>query len=317
MTMRVRLAVPAALLALASCSGPGEQLLSGLLVDHEKAQQKTVKDIRDTGAAMFGWLTDHVGAAAAGNPQVNLEEYLAIAPAELKKLLVPEYLEEIPEKDGWGHPYEHYLDPAHLFGQNMMGIRSPGRDGKFSANSYKVGAFDFAQFDSDIVWADGFFVAWPEGASPRSPGEREGSMGGGAAKDQAAQKQTLTDIRKTGTALYSWLTDQVGAAAAGEGENVDLGEFPLISHREVSKLLAPQYLAVVPELDGWGHPLEFRVNVANPLAPKVLAIRSPGRDGKFSVDSYIQGPFEPDEFDRDIVWADGFFVKWPARKPMS
>lgn len=310
MKIRVGLAALAALLAVTSCSGP-EQLVSALLVDHEEAQRKTVKDIRDTGAAMFGWFTDHVGAAAAGQSQVNLEEYTAIAPVELKKLLVPQYLQAIPEKDGWGHPYEHYLNPDQLFGKNMMGIRSPGRDGRYTASSYAVGPFDAAQLDSDIVWADGFFVAWPEGGAPQRSGAGESP---GAVKDREAQKQTVADIRETGTALYSWLTDQVGAAAAGEGEMVDLGEFPAISHREVSKLLVPQYLPVVAERDGWGHPYEFRVNVADPLAKKVLAIRSPGRDGAFSVDSYIQGGFEPDELDQDIVWADGFFVRWPSKR---
>ncbi|MFP5288928.1 MAG: hypothetical protein ACLGI9_24540, partial [Thermoanaerobaculia bacterium] len=68
------------------------------------------------------------------------------------------------------------------------------------------------------------------------------------------------------------------------------------------------------EKDGWGHPYEYYLNVENPLAPQVMGIRSPGRDGEFSAVSYTVGPFDPYDFDEDIVWADGFFVRWPQAK---
>jgi len=35
------------------------------------------------------------------------------------------------------------------------------------------------------------------------------------ALQKAKQKRTVADVRNAGTALFSWLTDQVGAAAAG------------------------------------------------------------------------------------------------------
>jgi len=43
-----------------------------------------------------------------------------------------------------------------------MMIRSPGRDGVFSAADYDVSSFTPSDFDQDIVWADGFFIRWPE-----------------------------------------------------------------------------------------------------------------------------------------------------------
>ena len=36
--------------------------------------------------------------------------------------------------------------------------------------------------------------------------------------DKTSQKQTVADIRNTGTAMFSWLTDQIGAAAAGQSQ---------------------------------------------------------------------------------------------------
>jgi hypothetical protein len=144
-----------------------------------------------------------------------------------------------------------------------------------------------------------------------------------AATDEEAQKRTVAQIRNTGTAMFSWLTDQVGAGAAGQSQKeaepapVDLGRYALISHEELVKILVPEYLQTIPETDGWGHPYEYYLAVENSTAPQVMGIRSAGRDGKFSAIDYTVGAFEPDDFDEDIVWADGFFVRWPqsAKEP--
>lgn len=134
-------------------------------------------------------------------------------------------------------------------------------------------------------------------------------------KNQAAQRRTVADLRNIGTAMMSWLTDQLGAAAAGQ-ETIppyDVRQIPSIPREELQGLLVPDYLETLPELDGWGHPYEFRLNTSDPLAQHVMTIRSPGRDGKFSGDVYEVGGFEPEQYDDDVVWADGFFVRWPQR----
>jgi uncharacterized protein len=134
-----------------------------------------------------------------------------------------------------------------------------------------------------------------------------------AATDEEAQKRTVADIRNTGTAMFSWLTDQVGAAAAGQNE-VDMDRYSVLSLEELQAILLPQYMQRIPNTDGWGNPYEYYLNVENPLAEQVMGIRSPGRDGRFSSDEYTVTSFEPGEFDEDIVWADGFFVRWPQKK---
>jgi len=132
--------------------------------------------------------------------------------------------------------------------------------------------------------------------------------------DSARQRRTVADMRNTGTAMFSWLTDQVGAAAAGETmSEVDLRDYSSISQANLSTILVPQYLQKVPELDGWEHPYEYSLNVANPLARNVMAIRSPGRDGFSDGDVYTITSFVPGDYDQDIVWADGFFVRWPQK----
>jgi hypothetical protein len=141
------------------------------------------------------------------------------------------------------------------------------------------------------------------------------------ALDRSAQRRTVADIRNVGTAMFSWLTDQVGAAAAGQpqnemaGKKTTIGEYTPIPRAELVKLLVPKYLQAVPEKDGWGHPYEYYLLQGDTMAKRVMSIRSPGRDGKFDADEYQLGPFDPDRFDEDVVWADGYFVCWPQRPP--
>jgi uncharacterized protein len=140
-----------------------------------------------------------------------------------------------------------------------------------------------------------------------------------ASTDAEAQKRTVSQIRDVGTAMFSWLTDQVGAAAAGQSQtehvapSTDLKDYAPISHEELTMILVPQYIQKVPETDGWGNRYEFFLNAKDPMAQQVMSIRSPGRDGKFSAKSYTVTAFDPDDLDEDIVWADGFFVRWPQR----
>ena len=44
-----------------------------------------------------------------------------------------------------------------------------------------------------------------------------------------------------------------------------------------------------------------------------MLIRSAGRDGQFEGDQYTIGAFEVTDYDRDIVWINGFFVRWPQK----
>jgi prepilin-type N-terminal cleavage/methylation domain-containing protein len=143
-------------------------LIPNLLDALQKAKQKrTVGDERNVGAAWFSWLTDQVGAAAAGANYNFVQIGSTITAAELQSTLFPStsffYIQTVPEKDGWGNNFEYRL-AALLLGSQVMGIRSPGRDGSFSADTYPAGPFIATDYDEDIVWADGFFVNYPAGA---------------------------------------------------------------------------------------------------------------------------------------------------------
>ena len=58
---------------------------------------------------------------------------------------------------------------------------------------------------------------------------------------------------------------------------------------------------------------DYSLNTANPLAKQVMYVRSWGRDKVASSASYSVNSFDPTDYDQDIVWADGFFVRWPQK----
>jgi len=134
------------------------------------------------------------------------------------------------------------------------------------------------------------------------------------ADDSVREKRTVAKIRNTGTSMLAWLTDQVSAAAAGQATTlVDLRDYPPIEAPDLATILVPEYLGELPSLDGWENPYEYYLNVAQPLERTVMAIRGPGRDGVWEEDSYTATRFDPGDYDQDIVWADGYFVRWPQK----
>lgn len=144
-------------------------LIPNLLDALQKAKQKrTVGDIRDVGAAWFSWLTDQVGAAAAGSTTKTYSlPGSSVSGDVLLQTLYPNdnmfYIQEVPNTDGWGNDVEYWYSGNPLTAQ-VMAIRSPGRNDVFMGNTYTMGPFLASDYDQDIVWADGFFVAYPAGA---------------------------------------------------------------------------------------------------------------------------------------------------------
>ncbi|HWN41535.1 MAG TPA: WG repeat-containing protein, partial [Thermoanaerobaculia bacterium] len=151
-----------------------------------------------------------------------------------------------------------------------------------------------------------------EGSQSGEPMLASGSGAMGMGDDASRQRQTVADIRNVGTAMFSWLTDQVGSAAAGD--TVNLMSYPRISNADLVRILVPQYIQEIPTHDGWGNLYEYHLNTGNPMAPQVMSIRSPGRGGAFSASHYTVGAFIPSNYDEDIVWADGYFVRWPQKQ---
>ncbi len=134
------------------------------------------------------------------------------------------------------------------------------------------------------------------------------------ALQKAKQKRTVADMRITGTAMFSWLSDQVGASAAGANSTIDLGTYKAVDLTALRSALVPQYIEHVPERDGWRFDYTYWLNITSAAQSQhVMAIGSGGRDKSTVAGKYTSGSFDPTDYDQDIVWADGFFVRWPQK----
>lgn len=69
----------------------------------------------------------------------------------------------------------------------------------------------------------------------------------------------------------------------------------------------------MPDHDPWGNAYEFCLEREDFAHGGTMGIRSAGRDGEFQAEDYVEGAFEPSEFDKDIVLVDGFFMRWPLK----
>ena len=147
---------------------------------------------------------------------------------------------------------------------------------------------------------------------------------------KAKQKTTLADERTIGTALFSWVTDMTSGAAAGRNGTAWTAPSESITVSFlITVLVSPDnpdqdYIQEVPREDGWGNPWNLRLSggtgaTANTLQAggAIFAIGSPGRDGDGTVGGGFTWPTTRDDFiatdyDQDIVWADGYYIRKPG-----
>ncbi len=135
---------------------------------------------------------------------------------------------------------------------------------------------------------------------------------------KAKQKRTVNDVRAVGTAWFSWVTDQLSASAAGSSsQTFDMSALPdTLTPNELSELLrrgGMNYIVTVPDKDGWGGDYEF-MWAGNVAATPTFGLRSTGRDRVEgpTTNPYPVGPFVATNYDEDIVWVDGNFIRFPT-----
>lgn len=87
--------------------------------------------------------------------------------AELEPILAPTYIRELPRVDGWGEPFRYECRPASGDPSDpcdSYNLASGGRDRTFESSDYSsTSPTGTNGFDCDIVFADGFFVRYPDG----------------------------------------------------------------------------------------------------------------------------------------------------------
>jgi general secretion pathway protein G len=132
-------------------------LLSAL---QRSRQKRTMADMRTLAVAWEAREIDSSRYNAAGAGFQGISQ--PINPADLEGVIVPTYVKHMPKNDGWEHPFELFADFA--WGNPSPAVRyaiiSAGKDGTFDSNP-QPGAT--TNFDCDIVYTAGMFVAYPEG----------------------------------------------------------------------------------------------------------------------------------------------------------
>ena len=146
--------------------------IPNLLTAMQRSKQKrTMADMRSVATAWEAYATDHntyapTDAIGSSHPAtltdergVMLEPGSRIAASELEKVLVPTYLRMLPQKDGWEREIELYVGSDG--GEYAM--RSSGKNGVAESEAYQAGPTN--NFDCDIVYALGEFIAYPGGVA--------------------------------------------------------------------------------------------------------------------------------------------------------
>ncbi|HEX4496444.1 MAG TPA: hypothetical protein VIE43_12305 [Thermoanaerobaculia bacterium] len=288
-------------------------------------QLETMATIRTLGSALFGWATEHglPGADLGSENVVEVQSLPVVAADQLRPLLIPRYFQTLETTDAWGRPIEMRADLKVPLAKHSICLRSPGADGKFSGGSYPVGIFPPDDVDQDIVWCDGRFVREPKKAAAEAAQKPARPN-----VEQTPQAVTMTRIRLLGGGLLAWIFQQVpkmGINESAPDPSYNLQSYPLATEAQLRQRLGSSFFGIpMDTTDGWGRPLEMRVHWDALQAKHVLCLRSAGSDGKFSGDTYQTASFPPSAQDQDIVWCDGWFVRWPegashdrAQKPAA
>jgi type II secretion system protein G len=124
------------------------------------------------------------------------------------------------------------------------------------------------------------------------------------AMQRARQKRSMADMRTIATAWESRATEvnNYTSAAAGHALSgtVTLGDLDVA--------LAPTYVRLIPHNDGWSHPFNVSANVSwGTPGGKDYMIECYGRDGV----PEGSGGSTTSDFDCDIVYSGGIFLKYP------
>jgi hypothetical protein len=134
------------------------------------------------------------------------------------------------------------------------------------------------------------------------------------------QRKSEDRINLLGDALVAWSGDrwkttpaETSRRLAAAGDAVDLRHCDVVTESQLQGLLVPRFLKSLEMKDGWGNPLAVCADRRKKPGKPLMCVRSAGRDGKFSGTAYTTGKIGTktgDDFDQDLVWCDGYIVRW-------
>lgn len=131
--------------------------IPNLLTAMQRAKQKrTMADMRQIA---FAWETRAVDSGNYSGAGLSLCCTEPVTTADLKTLLVPTWINPMPEKDGWGRQFEFAMNDA----ATQYLIRSYARHGVRDQDTEIPGG-GTSYLDCDILYSGGQFIQYPEGA---------------------------------------------------------------------------------------------------------------------------------------------------------
>src|SRR4051794_26878113 len=130
--------------------------IPNLLTAMQRSRQKrTMADIRSVVTAIEAY-------NAEKNTYPKVQSY-----DDLRPLIAPEYIRNLPEHDGWDHPFRYACTKDEEGRCTAYVLGSAGKDGLFEQNG--LGAYAASprgattNFDCDLIFANGDFIEYPEG----------------------------------------------------------------------------------------------------------------------------------------------------------
>ena len=141
-------------------------LIPNLLDALQKAKQKrTMADMRILGTAMFSWLTDQSAERRPAPPRAPRPDAVRHDSwPDSRPLLVSQYIQRLPSTAGKALSDTTFAPTTPTHAGDGHPQRRPRQE--HDGGTYTVTGFDPTDYDRDIVWADGFFVRWPQKVTP-------------------------------------------------------------------------------------------------------------------------------------------------------
>ncbi len=136
--------------------------IPNLLNAIQRAKQKrTMADIRSIGTALEAYAVDYNRYPAAAGAYAWPSGITAVPSATIGSVvgqLSPTYIRTLPMKDGWSSYFKYTsTSSTHL----DYVLASTGKDGTIDTTPILGPTTDF---NNDIIFADGQFIAFPEGS---------------------------------------------------------------------------------------------------------------------------------------------------------
>src|SRR5437764_725519 len=135
--------------------------IPNLLTAMQRSKQKrTMADIRSIATAWEARATDTNKYNAAG---FTTTATVSIPQASLAGILSPTYIKLLPAKDGWGNAWVFKADVG-LSGTTAAQVYLIQSNGKNGTAETGQASGPTTAFDCDIVYSNGSFICYPEGA---------------------------------------------------------------------------------------------------------------------------------------------------------